>query len=264
MKTLFTLVLSLTFALVLVRLSATGQAVKAAVPNQAASPPPQTQSKNKAKDDAGPVAHVEADFRELLQLPDTVGDTDELPDNDEPRSTPRRHPLRQPGGPSHGGTGDNDDHRPSGTPAAVLPAATVFSDKIKVKNDLMVAVGDHFVGVTDAQSIYFFDKKTGNPIKLPQPNLDVSASSCQDTAAAGGMCMEQFFAKFLAPFLSDSAGNPDRHRPNPDDVSRHLPKPDLGIMGGDCFLPLVCDPDNPIAARMRERCLRHAHSLRQG
>jgi len=202
-----------------------------------------------------PIAQGDVDFERPLALPAIIGNLDEnLPDTDDPRPG-RTHQPRAPGGPGRGGNGGSD--QPGGrTTPIVLPAATLFGKQIQMGNDPMVAVGENFVVATQAHAIYFYDKQSGRAITPPQPKLEFTSNRCGQTAETGGMCMEQFFAPFFAPFLNDSNGKPDRSRPNPQDINRHLDKVNLLVdplhfldpSSIDKLKKMVCDPDNPTAS----------------
>src|SRR5262249_40872762 len=141
-----------------------------------------------------PIAYADIDFDNQLVLPKGVGNAGDDAIEHEIHE-------RAPGGPSRGGAGEGagETDRPRG-PSLTLPAATLFGAQTKLGDDPMIAVSENFVVATDASTIFFYSKRTGKLITPPSPSasLDDPPSHCSSAANAGGMCMEQFFAPFLA------------------------------------------------------------------
>jgi hypothetical protein len=220
--------------------------------------------KETASNSTNPIAQADYDFEHPLALPGNIANGGgSKPDVQEGRPPSKQ---RQSAGPrqsrtAQGSREPNDRGGVSngGRSTALLPPANVFDPakdtKIELGNDPQIAVGQNFIIATEAHTIVFYDKKTGQPLPTPPQPLTLG-QSCNKPEA--GIRMEEFFAPFFAPFLNDSSGKPDRSRPNPQDINRHLEKPDLNCGVCDLTSLLVCDPDNPTS----KGCINEAYDTR--
>jgi hypothetical protein len=206
------------------------------------------------------VASADQHFDQLTLIGSVANPDDAESDTNEPKP-----PVNSPPQPPHGG-GDGDHEPTHGPPQSggVQPAGLppvhsfdpVAKTRITLGNDPLVAVGENYIVATESHTIAFYDKSTGVEVKPKTTNGPSLLHACKKKAA--GICMADFFAPFLAPFLDDACGNPDLRRPNPEDVNRHLNDPATYVHGDPSLAPLICDPDNPIEAG----CVNEAYDTR--
>jgi hypothetical protein len=222
--------------------------------------------KEAASNSGKPIAQADYDLEHPLALPVSIANVGRSePDFEDGPPRPKRPQSRRPReSRTAEGSREPNDHgsaRAGGRPTASLPPADAFDPvkdtKIKLGFDPQIAVGENFIIATEADTIVFYDKKTGKALPMSSQQLTLP-NSCRTREA--GICMEQFFAPFFAPFLNDSSGKP---RPNPEDVNRHLDKPVLTCGNPLCdfsskLRSLVCDPDNPTS----KGCVNEAYDTR--
>lgn len=220
--------------------------------------------KEAASNSGKPIAQADYDFEHPLALPANIANVGgSEPDFEAGRPPSRRRQSTRPReSRTAEGSREPNDHGSAGggRPQTVSPPPAdafdpVKDTKIELGNDPQIAVGENFIIATEAHTIVFYDKKTGKPLPMPPQPLTLGQSYNKPEA---GIRMEEFFAPFFAPFLNDSSGKPDRSRPNPQDINRHLEKPDLSCGVCDLASLLVCDPNNPTS----KGCVNEAYDTR--